>query len=189
MYLSAKRFFSGYEFVEQEKREMYNRITEMVGVKGTTEAPSAEVSVNIGYWRKANAIHGWFVRELAGGRDECQSIYVPREKLEELRALCVSTLADQPAVVMPAQGGTYVQNAEVNKPFAEGLMDILKTEAMKAQFNDPNDTDPLRPVRGSFFGSDVKDEWYYQDLKDTVEIIDGALALDKSWSFEYQASW
>ena len=38
----------------------------------------------IGYWRKANAIHGWFVNKIAGGVDECQRIYVEAEQLAGL---------------------------------------------------------------------------------------------------------
>lgn len=46
----------------------------------------AEVSVNIGYWRKANQIHNWFVNECANGVDECQPIGVNADKLRSLRA-------------------------------------------------------------------------------------------------------
>lgn len=46
----------------------------------------AEVSVNIGYWRKANQIHNWFVNECANGVDECQPIGVSADKLRSLRA-------------------------------------------------------------------------------------------------------
>jgi hypothetical protein len=43
------------------------------------------VAVNVGYWRKANQIHGWFVREVQNGVDDCKEYSVSREKLEELR--------------------------------------------------------------------------------------------------------
>jgi len=43
---------------------------------------------------------------------------------------------------------------------------------------------------GFFFGNTEYDEWYYQDLTETIEIIDKALALDqKQWDFEYHSSW
>ena len=32
------------------------------------------------------------------------------------------------------------------------------------------------------------DEWYFQDMKDTIEIIDWALAQDFDY-FEYESSW
>jgi hypothetical protein len=43
---------------------------------------------------------------------------------------------------------------------------------------------------GFFFGSKEYDDWYYQDLAETIEIIDKALTLNPSqWDFEYHSSW
>jgi hypothetical protein len=36
------------------------------------------------YWRKANAIHHWFVINVQGGEDNCKEYYVSREQLQEL---------------------------------------------------------------------------------------------------------
>ena len=44
------------------------------------------------YWRKANAIHKWIVDNCADGRDECQEIYVPIDKLIELKDACGDVL-------------------------------------------------------------------------------------------------
>jgi hypothetical protein len=37
-------------------------------------------------WRKANAIHEWFVQNVQDGEDNCREYYVSREQLEELLA-------------------------------------------------------------------------------------------------------
>ena len=37
----------------------------------------ASINEHVGYWRKANAIHNFFVVKVQGGRDECQRSYVP----------------------------------------------------------------------------------------------------------------
>jgi hypothetical protein len=47
----------------------------------------------VGYWRKANAIHGWFTNNLAGGVDECQEIYVSRLALSDLRNACKAVMS------------------------------------------------------------------------------------------------
>jgi hypothetical protein len=105
------------------------------------------ISVDAMYWRKANAIHGWFVRRCQGGKDECQESYVSREQLEELVELCHEAL---------------------DKP----------------------DHEVLEPTAGFFFGSYEKDEYYFQDLKDTIEGITKALSLPANeYDFYYQASW
>lgn len=42
---------------------------------------------------------------------------------------------------------------------------------------------------GFFFGSTEYDEWYFNDIRGTVEIIDKALTLPDAWDFQYQSSW
>ena len=190
MYLSAKKFVSGYEYQGKEATKPYRDLMTHLGIEGSKDAPSAEVSVNIGYWRKANAIHGWFVRELADGVDECQPINAPREKLEELRKLCIEALAKKPALVAPSNTGKTIEfSSEEVEDVHQVIMDAFAAEQHSKEFNDPNDNDPLRPTQGFFFGGSEKDEWYYQDLVETVSILNEALALDKEWRFEYQASW
>jgi hypothetical protein len=152
MYLTAKR----YLWSEQDK-EVSQKINEAIGVESNPNARFSnssmvvkEIAIDAMYWRKANAIHGWFVENCQGGRDECQETYVDRAKLVQLRDLCQSIL---------------------DNPHSTG------------------DTD-LEPRQGFFFGSYEKDEWYYQDLKNTVEGITKALSLpENEYDFYYQASW
>jgi hypothetical protein len=42
----------------------------------------------IGYWRKANAVHRWFVDNVQEGEDDCKGYYVSREQLTELLSVC-----------------------------------------------------------------------------------------------------
>ena len=42
---------------------------------------------------------------------------------------------------------------------------------------------------GFFFGATEYDDWYYNDLSETVEMLDKALNLGKEWDFEYHSSW
>jgi hypothetical protein len=51
------------------------------------------ISYPVGYWRKANAIHNWFVQNVQDNRDECQKSYVSPENLRELREACQAVLA------------------------------------------------------------------------------------------------
>lgn len=43
---------------------------------------------NVGYWRKAKAIHNWFVENVQDGKDDCSYYEVSKSKLIELRNLC-----------------------------------------------------------------------------------------------------
>lgn len=46
------------------------------------------------YWRKANAIHQWFVDNVQDGEDNCAEYYVPYEDLVRLRDLCIEVKND-----------------------------------------------------------------------------------------------
>lgn len=151
MYLTAKK----YLWSDADK-ELSAKINEAIGVEPDFEKRfngsslvAKEISLDAMYWRKANAIHGWFVNVVQDGEDNCKEYEVDREQLETLRDLC---------------------------------KDILEHP------DDERETD-LEPTEGFFFGSYKKDEWYYQDLKDTVEGLDKVLALPDEYSFHYQASW
>jgi hypothetical protein len=151
MYLSAKR----YLWSDKDK-EISQKVNEILGVEGDQERRFngsslvvKEISLDAMYWRKANAIHGWFVNVVQGGEDDCNSYDVDREQLVALRDLC---------------------------------KDIL-------EHPDAERDEDLEPTQGFFFGSYEKDEWYYEDLKNTVEGLDRVLALPDEYSFSYQASW
>jgi len=148
MYLSAKRYLW-----RDADEAISDGINDLLGIKSDKSKRfygasfvAKEVSVEAMGWRKANAIHGWFVENCQDGEDNCQESYVSRDKLKELVELCQSVLDD---------------------PDQEGL----------------------DPFEGFFFGSYEKDEWYYQDLKNTIEGITEALTLPESFEFYYQASW
>ena len=46
----------------------------------------------VGYWRKANQIHGWFVKNIQGGVDDCGYYKVSKQDVEELLSLCNQVL-------------------------------------------------------------------------------------------------
>lgn len=60
----------------------------------------------------------------------------------------------------------------------------LKTLCL--QVLDTKDTSKLPPQSGFFFGSMNVDEGYWEDLQDTIKIID---SLDSNGEYYYQSSW
>ena len=151
MYLYRREYMSNYSFQEDEnEKQKFSAIIDTVGIEPCEASPHIHVEVCVAYWRKANSVHKWFC-DLDGGRDECQNIYVSREKLIELRDLAKSVI-EQPAMAAS----------------------VLPTQ------------------QGFFFGSYDYDEWYMEDMKNTVEQLDNILAAVPvdSWSdFIYRASW
>lgn len=102
MYLKAKKYVS--EYADKEAYELVNRLD--VGQFGME---INEISAEAMYWRKANAIHAWFVRECQNGVDNCQEYWVTPEKLKELRDICREILKDTTKAnkLLPTQGGFF----------------------------------------------------------------------------------
>ena len=149
MHLYAKKYLSDFNPEGKEKAAQIQALfPELAGVKNQHGSAVKIVQAEVGYWRKANAIHDWFVKNVQEGKDECRPHYVDREKLIELKALCDRVLANH----------------------------ILAHEL-------------LPTTDGFFFGGTEYDEWYFDSLKSTVEIIDSVLMLPHIWDFEYQSSW
>ena len=59
---------------------------------GKKEKGSTEIQ-EVGYWRKANHIHNWFVQKVQNGIDQCEEHEVSREKMKELLAECKASKA------------------------------------------------------------------------------------------------
>jgi hypothetical protein len=90
MYLKGRRFL--WRHTEADSR-ISTDIGEELGLDDSM--PVQEVTVEAGYWRKANAIHRWFVTNVQAGRDDCGCYPVSREQLDTLRQTCQRVLADR----------------------------------------------------------------------------------------------
>ena len=128
MYLMARKYVSNWQHqIERHgENEQYNKVLDVFGAHElvTSDCPAIKVEFNAVYWRKANAIHSWFVNECGEGVDECQQIFVPREKLVELLNLC-KQVALQPAKAsstLPTQSGFFFGSTE----YDEWYMDDIK---------------------------------------------------------------
>jgi len=63
----------------------------------------------VAYWRKANAIHNWFVNTVQGGNDDCGDYDVSHDTLRKLRETCVKVL-ENPAKakqLLPPKDGFF----------------------------------------------------------------------------------
>jgi hypothetical protein len=104
----------------------------------------------IAYWRKANAIHGWFINN-ANVVDDCTPIHVTRQDIIQLRDDCQKVIDE----------GTTETAWEL-----------------------------LPPTSGFFFGSREIDDWYWDDIKSTLEKLNRIIdETEDDTEFEYHASW
>lgn len=113
MYLSASKTIGAWHHKKDDEKALYASILEKIGLLGCRceQSPCLTIKVAVAYWRKANAIHAWFVREVQNGEDEGREHYVPRSKLIELSDLCKLLLESMDEAVaqskLPPQAGFF----------------------------------------------------------------------------------
>ena len=96
-----------------------------------------EIVCEAGYWRKANAIHKWFVDNVQNGEDECREHRVSPEQMEKLLAVVNTVLeGETPAERaylaqehLPTQSGCFFGHLEYDEWYfrkLEHTKDILE---------------------------------------------------------------
>lgn len=85
------------------------------------------VEMQIGYWRKANAIHQFFVDNCQGGVDDCREAYVRRETLIELKGLCETILKDKSLAEghLPPASGFFFGSTDIDEWYFEALQETV----------------------------------------------------------------
>ena len=122
---------------------------------------SPRIMEQVGYWRKANHIHNWFVEHVQGGVDDCgYHEEVTKETLEWLLDVCQEVL----------DNCEVIDGVVTNADFAE---DLFPTQ------------------HGFFFGETEYSEWYIDDIKETIDIITKALETTdfETQMIYYVSSW
>lgn len=125
MYLTAEKYLSEYNEGEKEKAGAIALLFPELG--GVARVKNVEVEIM--YWRKANAIHAWFVRECQEGVDECQKSYVSQDQLKELVAICKKVLKDPAKAqkLLEPQSGFFFGSTEVDEWYLEDLKRTVDT--------------------------------------------------------------
>jgi hypothetical protein len=123
MYLSGKRYMSKYFDAEDAAR--IEKVNEALGFKGEEDADygAQEVTFRVGYWRKANAIHKWFVNHVQNGQDDCQEYHVSREQLEQLRDICKAVLTNfgKASELLPSASGFFFGGTDYDDSYKQDL--------------------------------------------------------------------
>lgn len=71
------------------------------------------------YWRKANHIHNWFVKNVKDGIDDCKEYYVTMEQLKDLLEVCQKVMDDrsQAALLLPTQEGFFFGSTDYDEDY------------------------------------------------------------------------
>lgn len=146
MYLYGKTYVKNYNFTKEEKKYDINITQNGNIVYDIKKERIIYIIEELGYWRKANQIHNFFVENCQEGIDNCKESYVSKENIKDLLNRCNKIL----------------ENPKLGK-------ELLFT------------------VQGFFFGNDVYDQYYLEDIKYTKELMEECLLSSKE--IYYQSSW
>jgi len=132
MNLEIENYVSSYR---EDSAPLLKKLDEVIGEMSEGAIPTLDVNGfvtvtnQVGYWRKANAIHAWFVDNVQNGVDECQRSYVDPAILGELRDLCLklTDLRNDPdrqdeAITMvneelPPQSGFFFGSTDIDENY------------------------------------------------------------------------
>lgn len=132
MYLTKRTYVRNSTYRPNPEKEYAITVTR--GGKPFTAIKPERVTYvieKIMYWRKANAIHGWFVQNCQGGRDECQETEVSADDLAKLRDTVAAILTtDDPAArdalareTLPPKDGFFFGSTEIDEDYYQDLRD------------------------------------------------------------------
>ena len=122
MYLTAKQWLASWKDDEAAMRTEVGKII-------NAALPVTEVAMDAAYWRKANAIHKWFVNNVQDGEDNCREYYVSREKLAELLDICQSLHEskdiEKAMEWLPPQEGFFFGSTEIDDYYWEDIQSTI----------------------------------------------------------------
>jgi len=86
-----------------------------------------DVGMRVGYWRKFNALHAWFVENVQKGEDDCGQYIVTEKHLEKLQKDLSKVTRENAEEVLPTQEGFFFGGTDYDDYYFD---DIEKTKAM-----------------------------------------------------------
>ena len=150
MYLSKKTYVKQWDF--QKDEDKHKVIVKKGGKNHPTIKTSriSEVIEQVGYWRKANQIHQWFVDNVQDGVDDCREYMVEKEKLKELLDICIKIkelytkdkdeFEKYAKEHLPTQSGFFFGNYEYEDMYIQDINDTIET--LQVVYEDEEDVWP-----------------------------------------------
>lgn len=128
MYLSRKMYVKHWDHKSPE--DQYEVIVKKGGkVVDTIDTKQiTNIEEEVGYWRKANAIHQWFVENVQNGEDNCGEYYVTTDQLYILLNICKeikkdNSLADK---LLPTQNGFFFGGTEYDEWYLQTIDNTIE---------------------------------------------------------------
>jgi len=132
MFLQARRFIWDLGTDSELSKAIRDAMPEMGIMRPTYVVAEAM------YWRKANAIHRWFVDNVQDGKDDCGTYPVTREQLGALVQACRNVLdnRESAAEILPTSSGFFFGGTGYDGWYWAKVQDTA--DGLERLLNDPN---------------------------------------------------
>lgn len=169
MYLE-KRTYVGNNYKKLEEQAV-------IKVQGVKQERVNAVVEEVGYWRKSNAIHHWFVMNIQNGENDCGTYFVHKEQLKSLLLACKEVLEK-----------TKVKKGLITSGYKYTKKGLVPIREMGEYISNPEIAHELLPTTEGFFSDGTEyDQYYLQDIHYTIGLLNKILQEDGD--FYYHSSW
>lgn len=147
----------------------------------------SEVVYELAYWRKANAIHKWFVDNVQNGNDNCEDYFVTSRQLKDLYNTVCDVLEHCELKKGKVKNGYTIKKFlwKTYRKYNKVNGKVLTKKSIKYC------AEHLPTQDGFFFGNTQYNEYYYEDLvytKERLEYILKKYDVDTAKIY-YTSSW
>lgn len=130
MYMSKKTYVKQWEHIPKEEQF---KVTVKRNGKIYNNIKSDRISYvteEVMYWRKANQIHDWFVKNCQNGIDDCRESYVTISDLRNLYNACKKVMEFNPDThpkdILPTADGFFFGNTDYDESYYEDIKDTIE---------------------------------------------------------------
>ena len=166
---------------------------------------SEAIETQVAYWRKANAIHGWFVENVQDGDDDCGEYDIEIDTIKELRDVCYNILNRMKGMVLRVPkkdvdefkefyGGKGIKQRIAIDP--DNLSELSNVTDYHIVSDQSICKEELPTRDGCFFGNTSYNGAYFWNIVKTIRMCDRIIEQDKKDRengvypyYTYHASW
>jgi hypothetical protein len=100
-------------------------------IRGDKEVDTSKIRFiveEVGYWRKANQIHKWFVDNVQDGKDDCGEYEVTEDQLRDLLETCKEVIEDRSKAekLLPTKSGFFFGETDYDEYYFDGILNTIR---------------------------------------------------------------
>lgn len=132
MYLERHTYVKNW-YVKNWEHSLSEERHEITVLRGGLTRPDVKperityIIEEVGYWRKFNALHSWFVENAAGGVDDCREVYISKDLFRELLDILQRVNQDHESApdLLPTQEGFFFGSYDYDDWYFESVEESI----------------------------------------------------------------